>query len=77
MITVKRLLLRGVTHKALAQASQTSIPYISKILAGKHRPGRDKQSTSRDALTNSQAMPCLMLRTSMMSYITLIMSVLM
>ena len=42
MITVKRLLLRGVTHKALAQASQTSIPYISKILAGKHRPGRDK-----------------------------------
>ena len=42
MNPTKKLLLRGVTHKALAMASQTSIPYISKILAGKHRPGRDK-----------------------------------
>ena len=42
MNPTKRLLLRGVTHRALAKASQTSIPYISKILAGKHRPGRDK-----------------------------------
>ena len=42
MTPTKKILLRGVTHKALAQASQTSIPYISKILGGKHRPGRDK-----------------------------------
>ena len=42
MNPTKKLLLRGVTHRALANASQTSIPYISKILAGKHRPSRDK-----------------------------------
>ena len=42
MTPTKKILLRGVTHKALAQASQTSIPYFCKILGGKHRPVRDK-----------------------------------
>ena len=42
MHETKRLLLRGITHKALAEESGTSVPYISKIISGSHKPGRDK-----------------------------------